>query len=126
MAYAAQGVQGVEKNASFADDVLARVAERAGAAHVVTCCAAGGTLAATDNFPDGQSSRSLIAAFEIVEALAGRAAGAPRVSHLQGGLNLWFRAGGEGEGEGEAYDDTSGKVPFVPGYSIEQDAEELM
>ena len=125
LAYAAQGVQGVEKNASFVDEVLACM-RTAGVAHVVVCCAAGGTLTATDNFPDGQSSRSLIAAFEILEALQASGSDGVRVSHLQGGLNLWFKAGGDGEGSTSSYDDSSGKVPFVAGYTVEQDAEELM
>lgn len=130
LAFAAQGVKGVEKNESFVED--ARVAidakqregDKGREIVVVVCCASGGTMRGTQNFPSGQASRSLIAAYEILFD------GSPLPSnitivHLSGGLNNWFKSGGDGEGTENSYEDRSGRVPFVPGYTIPQDADEL-
>jgi len=118
IAYAAQGVQPVEKNKNFVADAKEAIG---GAETVIVACASGGTMVETENFPLGQASRSLLGAADLISAgvIKGKA------YHLKGGLNSWFKEGGEGEGKKDAWDDTSGRVPFVPGYSVEQDAEEL-
>ena len=130
LAFAAQGVKGVEKNETFVEDARRAIdAKRSEGEEgrdivVVMCCANGGTMRGTQNFPSGQASRSLIGAYEILFD------GPPLPSsitlvHLSGGLNSWFGTGGEGEGTEESYEDRSGRVPFVPGFSIPQDADEL-
>ena len=73
-------------------------------------------------FPAGQASRSLLAAADLIES---GEFDSVKFLHLSGGLNAWFKDDLEGEGEGESYSDKSGSVPFVPGYSVPQDAEEL-
>ena len=126
IAYAAQGVRGVERNENFDSDVLGTIAGGT-VKSIVCCCSAGGTLKATQNFPYGQSSRSLIAAHRLVSTILDSNEEFKKITvyHMLGGLNRWFKDGGDGEGDGDEYDDTSGKVPFVPGYTIEQDSEEL-
>lgn len=118
IAYAAQGVQAVEKNKNFVPDAEASAGE---AKTVIVACGSGGTMTQTNNFPLGQASRSLLAAAELIQA----GWTDKKIFHLKGGLNNWFKEGGDGEGEKEEWSDTSGRVPFVPGYSVEQDAEEL-
>ena len=119
-AYAAQGVKAVEKNATFVQDALAAIGD---AEVVVVACASGGTMTETDNFPVGQASRSLLAAAELMSS--GKFS-KTKFFHMKGGLNAWFKAGLPGEGASDkGYDDKSGSVPFVAGYSVEQDAEEL-
>lgn len=120
VAYAAQGVKPVEKNKNFVTDAKEAIGD---ANLVIVACANGGTMTQTDNFPLGQASRSLLGAAELIEANLGFGKG--QVLHLRGGLNSWFKDGGQGVGIKDAWDDTSGKVPFVPGFSVEQDAEEL-
>ena len=129
LAYAAQGVKGVEKNESFdaqVQDALT-TASRGDIKNVVVCCAAGGTLTGTQNFPFGQQSRSLIAAHRLISAIVNKTKTTENVNvyHMLGGLNRYFRDGGEGEGESDEYLDTSGKVPYVPGFTIEQDSDDL-
>lgn len=105
----------------------------------------------TANFPQGQSSRSLISA---AIALADPELQGLPVKHLKGGLNAWFRDGFEGaqlcmhnltiqgflfgiaappeacwfagEGSEAKWEDNSGRVPYVAGFTTEQDAEELL
>ena len=89
---------------------------------VIVCCAAGGTLRKTINFPSGQASRSLFAA----EALISSAGLDPKqVVHLRGGLSSWFADGGLGEGDEEAWEARKGRTPSVGGPMYEQDAPEL-
>ena len=38
----------------------------------------------------------------------------------------WFKQGLDGEGSDDAYSDTSDRVPFVAGYSVPQDADDLL
>ncbi|UPR01911.1 rhodanese domain-containing protein [Chloropicon primus] len=117
-AYMAQGVKPVEKNKSFVSEAKTLIG---GANTVIVCCASGGTMVATENFPSGQESRSLLAAAELMSAGVDA-----KFFYLIGGLNKYFKEGLEGEGEGSSYDDKSGSVPFVEGFSIPQDNEELM
>jgi rhodanese-related sulfurtransferase len=125
LAYAAQGVQPVEKNKDFLQDAREAIEEKKATTTVIVACGSGGTMTETDNFPIGQASRSLLAAAELMPFLKDGGKGSVRIMHLRGGLNAWFRDGGEGEGEKDAWDDTSSKVPFVAGFSVEQDADEL-
>ena len=78
-------------------------------------------MAETENFPFGQESRSLLAAAELMSSGVDS-----KFYYLIGGLNKYFKEGLEGEGESSSYDDKSGSVPFVEGFSIPQDSEELM
>lgn len=114
-----QGVgQAVEANTEFISDALEAIGD---ASTVIVCCSNGGTMTATENFPAGQSSRSLLAAAELM-----RSGSKVKVYHLAGGLNSWFKQGLDGEGSDDAYSDTSDRVPFVAGYSVPQDADDLL
>mmetsp|Transcript_21189 Transcript_21189/g.40465 ORF Transcript_21189/g.40465 Transcript_21189/m.40465 type:complete len:280 (-) Transcript_21189:178-1017(-) len=88
--FAMQAVKPIEANPDF--DSMAKAAIGA-APGVVVACAAGGTLQSTTNFPSGQQSRSLIAAYKILQEGA-----SGNVKHLKGGLNTWFRSDLPGEG----------------------------
>jgi hypothetical protein len=104
----------------FAEKALAAL--QGSAAGVIVCCAAGGTLRKTVNFPSGQASRSLFAA----EALLTNAGlDAQRVVHLRGGLAAWFADGYPGEGDEAAWEARKGRTPSVGGPMYEQDAPEL-
>mmetsp|Transcript_27772 Transcript_27772/g.71471 ORF Transcript_27772/g.71471 Transcript_27772/m.71471 type:complete len:304 (+) Transcript_27772:235-1146(+) len=120
VAFAAQGVKPIEPNPNFEAE-LKEVASSAKG--LIFACNGGGTIRPTTNFPIGQDSRSLRAAFY---ALAGPEYGNKPVKHLSGGLNRWFQAGFDGEGDEAEWEDTSGKTPFAIGYTPEQDAGELM
>merc|ERR1711976_771380 len=75
---------------------------------LVFACNGGGTIRGTTNFPNGQASRSLMSAAAAMQdpELQGL-----EVKHLQGGLNLWFRQGFDGDGTDAEWEDTSGKTP---------------
>ena len=88
-------------------------AAAAGAKGIIIACASGGTLRGTTNFPDGQASRSLMAARELLR-LEAVARGQLAVAHLQGGISAWVAAGGAGEGTGE-WSARKGRVPSVGG-----------
>ena len=88
-------------------------AAASGAPGVIVACAAGGTLRSTVNFPDGQASRSLMAARELLR-LEAVARGQLAVAHLQGGISAWVSAGNAGEGTGE-WSARKGRVPSVGG-----------
>jgi len=83
---AANGVQPVDLRPTFAADVAAAVAAPA---VVFLIDEAGGTLEPTATFPAGKASRSLQAAFKLLEA------GWPldRVGHVEGGLALYAAEG---------------------------------
>ena len=93
------------------------------AAGAIVACSAGGTLRKTQNFPAGQASRSLKAAYLLLTQ-----AGLPaeRVLHLQGGLSAWFSAGLDGEGDVGVWEARRGRVPSVGGPMYEQDSPDLM
>jgi len=97
LAYAMNGVAGVEPNAAF-EAQLARAMDASGAKGALFLCEAGGTLRASPNFPAGKSSRSLQAAFR---ALRDGLLPAGRVAHVTGGAAGWYGAGCAFEG---AYD----------------------
>jgi len=118
-AYGAQGVRPIEPNPRFEEELVAACR---GAKGVILACNSGGTIRPTTNFPQGQASRSLLAASI---AMRNPELGSLPIKHLQGGLNTWFRAGLPGEGEAGEWEDTSGRTPYVPGFTVEQDAEEL-
>lgn len=118
---AAQGVRALEEDPGFVDAVKAVKAQ--GAKGVVLCCASGGTLASSPNFPAGQASRSLFAAARLLDAGVD-----VEMLHLAGGLNVFFRERGEdaGDGTAEKWDSTAGRMPAVAGFTFEQDNPELM
>eukprot|EP00242_Pyramimonas_sp_CCMP2087_P014001 CAMPEP_0198211772 /NCGR_PEP_ID=MMETSP1445-20131203/25329_1 /TAXON_ID=36898 /ORGANISM="Pyramimonas sp., Strain CCMP2087" /LENGTH=291 /DNA_ID=CAMNT_0043886105 /DNA_START=75 /DNA_END=950 /DNA_ORIENTATION=+ len=112
-----QAVKPIEENPEFLEQVKALVGKAPG---VVVGCGAGGTTKSTTNFPSGQPSRSLLAIYRILSEGV-----CPEAVHLIGGLNSWFREGYEGEGAEDNWDDTSGRTPFVAGYTPVQDSDEL-
>ncbi|PSC70446.1 rhodanese-like domain-containing chloroplastic [Micractinium conductrix] len=57
---------------------------------VIVACEAGGTLVSSVHFPQGKVSRSLKAAWKVIDS---GALPAGRVLHLEGGVFSWFRAG---------------------------------
>ncbi|CAN1812855.1 Rhodanese-like domain-containing protein 14, chloroplastic [Linum perenne] len=54
---------------------------------IIVACSAGGTMKPSQNLPEGQQSRSLIAAYLLVLN------GYKNVFHLEGGLYTWFKEG---------------------------------
>ncbi|KAF5731300.1 hypothetical protein HS088_TW19G00907 [Tripterygium wilfordii] len=54
-------------------------------AKIIVACSAGGTMKPSQNLPEGQQSRSLIAAYLLVLN------GYKNVFHLEGGLYTWFK-----------------------------------
>jgi rhodanese-related sulfurtransferase len=81
---ALNGVTPTMQNPSFVEDVLAAAAGRA----VLVLCETGGSLVPTAAFSAGKPSRSLQAAFRLLED--GRA---PAVGHVDGGAFAWNVAG---------------------------------
>ncbi|KXZ50257.1 hypothetical protein GPECTOR_17g895 [Gonium pectorale] len=86
--YKSNGVNPVDPNPAFAEQLQAAIAAKGGkVAGVITCCEAGGTLKPSTNFPEGKPSRSLQAAYRVVsEGLA------PQVAHLERGVFGWYQA----------------------------------
>ncbi|CAN1228071.1 Rhodanese-like domain-containing protein 14, chloroplastic [Linum grandiflorum] len=62
---------------------------------IIVACSAGGTMKPSQNLPEGQQSRSLIAAYLLVLN------GYKNVFHLEGGLYTWFKEGLPAVGEEE-------------------------
>uniref|UniRef100_A0A6N2LPC2 Rhodanese domain-containing protein n=1 Tax=Salix viminalis TaxID=40686 RepID=A0A6N2LPC2_SALVM len=62
-------------------------------AKIIVGCSAGGTMRPSQNLPEGQQSRSLIAAYLLVLN------GYTNVFHLEGGLYQWFKEGLPAESE---------------------------
>lgn len=75
---------GTEENPEFLQSVESQLSKDA---KVIVACTAGGTMRPTQNLPEGQQSRSLIAAYLLV--LNGYA----NIYHLEGGLYTWFKEG---------------------------------
>ncbi|KAE8077646.1 hypothetical protein FH972_016192 [Carpinus fangiana] len=73
---------GTEENPEFIQSVESKIDKNA---KIIVACAAGGTMKPTQSLPEGQQSRSLIAAYLLV--LNGYA----NVFHLEGGLYKWLK-----------------------------------
>ncbi|KAM1142314.1 rhodanese-like domain-containing protein 14, chloroplastic [Malus sylvestris] len=73
---------GTEENPEFMSSVESQLDKKA---KIIVACAAGGTMKPTQNLPEGQQSRSLIAAYLLVLD------GYTNVFHLEGGLYAWFK-----------------------------------
>ncbi|GMN44347.1 hypothetical protein TIFTF001_013551 [Ficus carica] len=75
---------GTEENPEFIPTVESKISKDA---KIIVACATGGTMKPTQNLPEGQQSRSLIAAYLLVLN------GYTNVFHLEGGLYAWFKEG---------------------------------
>ncbi|KAK9293002.1 hypothetical protein L1049_020986 [Liquidambar formosana] len=73
---------GTEENPEFLESVESKINKDA---KIIVACSAGGTMKPTQNLPEGQQSRSLIAAYLLVLN------GYTNVFHLEGGLYSWFK-----------------------------------
>nr|XP_043612831.1 rhodanese-like domain-containing protein 14, chloroplastic [Erigeron canadensis] len=73
---------GTEENPEFLQSVESKLAK---SSKIIVACASGGTMKPTQNLPEGQQSRSLIAAYLLVLN------GYDNVFHLEGGLYQWFK-----------------------------------
>ncbi|KAL9312834.1 hypothetical protein ACSQ67_018286 [Phaseolus vulgaris] len=73
---------GTEENPEFIQSVEAKLDKNA---KIIVACSAGGTMKPSQNLPEGQQSRSLIAAYLLVLN------GFTNVFHLEGGLYSWFK-----------------------------------
>jgi len=97
--YKSMDVAPVESNPNFLEDAQTAMAKARG---VIVACSEGGDMTPQfPSFPNGKTSRSLEAAYEMLESGVGKQ---PNFVHLEGGLNAWFRAGLPGEGEQWQYD----------------------
>ncbi|KAM5557734.1 rhodanese-like domain-containing protein 14, chloroplastic [Rosa sericea] len=83
---------GTEENPEFIQTVESKIDKKA---KIIVACASGGTMRPTQNLPEGQQSRSLIAAYLLVLN------GYTNVFHLEGGLYSWFKEGLPVESEEE-------------------------
>ncbi|KAK4431296.1 Rhodanese-like domain-containing protein 14, chloroplastic [Sesamum alatum] len=75
---------GTEENPEFLQSVESKLAKDA---KIIVACSAGGTTKPSQNLPEGQQSRSLIAAYLLVLN------GYTNVYHLEGGIYNWFKEG---------------------------------
>ncbi|XP_065863124.1 rhodanese-like domain-containing protein 14, chloroplastic [Euphorbia lathyris] len=75
---------GTEENPEFLKTVESEIDKNA---KIIVACSSGGTMKPTQNLPEGQQSRSLIAAYLLVLN------GYKNVFHLEGGLYTWFKEG---------------------------------
>ncbi|OVA20647.1 Rhodanese-like domain [Macleaya cordata] len=75
---------GTEENPEFLQSVESKLHKDS---KIIVACSSGGTMKPSQNLPEGQQSRSLIAAYLLV--LNGYA----NVFHLEGGLYSWFKEG---------------------------------
>ncbi|KAI3735444.1 hypothetical protein L6452_14941 [Arctium lappa] len=73
---------GTEENPEFMQDVESKLDK---SSKIIVACSSGGTMKPTQNLPEGQQSRSLIAAYLLVLN------GYSNVFHLEGGLYQWFK-----------------------------------
>ncbi|CAH9070680.1 unnamed protein product [Cuscuta epithymum] len=76
--------QGTEENPNFLQTVESKLDKDA---KIIVACSSGGTMKPSQNLPEGQQSRSLIAAYLLVLK------GYTKVYHLDGGLYAWFKEG---------------------------------
>ncbi|KAJ6373537.1 hypothetical protein OIU78_029259 [Salix suchowensis] len=79
-----------EENPEFIQTVESKIDK---SAKIIVGCSAGGTMRPSQNLPEGQQSRSLIAAYLLVLN------GYTNVFHLEGGLYQWFKEGLPAESE---------------------------
>lgn len=77
-------VSGTEENPEFLQIVESRLDKEA---KIIVACSSGGTMRPSQNLPEGQQSRSLIAAYLLVLN------GYKNVYHLDGGLYTWLKEG---------------------------------
>lgn len=85
VAFAFFGIfQGTEENPEFIQSVESKLDKDA---KIIVACSSGGTMRPTQNLPEGQQSRSLIAAYLLVLN------GYKNVYHLEGGLYNWSKEG---------------------------------
>ncbi|KAI3974408.1 hypothetical protein MKX01_038741 [Papaver californicum] len=75
---------GTEENPEFLQLVESKLDKNS---KIIVACSSGGTMKPTQNLPQGQQSRSLIAAYLLVLN------GYTNVFHLEGGLYSWFKEG---------------------------------
>ncbi|CAA7391929.1 unnamed protein product [Spirodela intermedia] len=73
---------GTEENPEFMQTVEAKLEKDA---KIIVACSSAGTMKPSQNLPEGQQSRSLIAAYLLVLN------GYTNVFHLEGGLYQWFK-----------------------------------
>ncbi|XVF53331.1 hypothetical protein PTKIN_Ptkin05aG0091000 [Pterospermum kingtungense] len=81
---------GTEENPEFMQSVESKFDKDA---KIIVACTTGGTMKPSQNLPEGQQSRSLIAAYLLVLN------GYKNVFHLEGGLYTWFKEGLPSESE---------------------------
>ncbi|KAJ7965294.1 rhodanese-like domain-containing protein 14, chloroplastic [Quillaja saponaria] len=81
---------GTEENPEFIQSVESKIEKNA---KIIVACSAGGTMKPSQNLPEGQQSRSLIAAYLLVLN------GYTNVFHLEGGLYAWYKEGLPAESE---------------------------
>ncbi|EEF27743.1 rhodanese-like domain-containing protein 14, chloroplastic [Ricinus communis] len=75
---------GTEENPEFLQIVDSKIDKNA---KIIVACSSGGTMKPSQNLPEGQQSRSLIAAYLLVLN------GYTNVFYLEGGLYTWFKEG---------------------------------
>ncbi|XP_060212148.1 rhodanese-like domain-containing protein 14, chloroplastic [Lycium barbarum] len=73
---------GTEENPEFIQLVESKIKKDA---KIIVACSSGGTMKPTQNLPEGQQSRSLIAAYLLVLN------GYTNVFHLEGGIYNWYK-----------------------------------
>ncbi|KAG6498844.1 rhodanese-like domain-containing protein 14, chloroplastic [Zingiber officinale] len=83
---------GTEENPEFMQSVESKLDKDA---KIIVACSTGGTMKPSQSLPEGQQSRSLIAAYLLVLN------GYKNVFHLEGGLYNWFKEGLPAEPEKE-------------------------
>ncbi|XP_057484087.1 rhodanese-like domain-containing protein 14, chloroplastic [Actinidia eriantha] len=84
VAFAFFGIfSGTEENPEFMQTVESKIDK---SSKIIVACASGGTMKPSQSLPEGQQSRSLIAAYLLVLN------GYTNVFHLEGGLYAWFKA----------------------------------
>lgn len=86
VAYSFNGVSPIDSNNNFTAEALAAAPGK----KFIAMCEAGGTMKATVNFPQGKPSRSLQAAFKLIDE-AGLTA--DDVVHLERGVYGWYQSG---------------------------------
>ncbi|KAK9063137.1 hypothetical protein SSX86_017007 [Deinandra increscens subsp. villosa] len=74
---------GTEENPEFLESVDSKLDKST--SKIIVACSSGGTMKPTQNLPEGQQSRSLIAAYLLVLN------GYKNVFHLEGGLYQWSK-----------------------------------
>ncbi|KAF7132672.1 hypothetical protein RHSIM_Rhsim09G0207900 [Rhododendron simsii] len=75
---------GTEENPEFIQLVESKLDK---SSKIIVACSSGGTMRPSQSLPEGQQSRSLIAAYLLVLN------GYTNVFHLEGGLYTWFKEG---------------------------------